>query len=82
MEVSPLCSAPPDTSARSATVAAVFGVGWDGISVAAPDAGGAVVAASALLKGKNAPIAPIVAEARKWRRPINGNNPGIILLLV
>jgi hypothetical protein len=52
-----------------------------GASVSAPGGLGGAVDAWAALIGRSAPTVPSTVEAKKWRLPINGRSPGMILLL-
>ena len=53
-----------------------------GASVSAPGGVGGAVDAWAALIGRSTPTVPSTVEAKKWRLPINGRSPGMILLLI
>src|SRR3954447_3035802 len=51
-----------------------------GTSVSAPGTAGGEVDACAADSGTKAPMVPIAAVARKWRRPISGRGPFMLIL--
>src|SRR5439155_657710 len=69
----------------STMVAPMAGAGAVGVGASVSAPGGGVVSACTALSGSKAPIVPIAALARKWRRPITewpitGGNPCMLIL--